>query len=419
MKRSEIVESLAEFKEFKNIDRPTMMKVLEDMFKNLIRKKYGSDESFDVIANDKMGEIEIYRRRTIVMDGEVSDPNTQISLSEARKLDDSLEPGEESYEVVDPDDFGRRNVLAARQTLIARIGELEKDELYKKYKDRVGDVITGEVYQIWRNELLIHDEDGNELILSRDQLIKNDFFRKGDPIRALVQRVDMRNNNPVIILSRTDSSFLAKLMEMEVPEIFDGIIVLKKIVRQPGERAKVAVESFDDRIDPVGACVGMKGSRIHGIVRELQNENIDIINFTTNTSLFIQRCLTPAKINRLELDEENKKASVFLDPDQVSLAIGKGGVNIKLAGRMCGYEINVFRDIDEEDYYDIELDEFSDEIDQWIINILKGIGCDSAKNVLDLSREELIRRTDLEEETIDEVLRILRSEFDEDNTGGE
>ncbi len=414
MKSSEIVESLAEFKEYKNIDRPTMMKVLEDMFKTLIRKKYGSDENFDVIANDNRGEIEIYRRREIVKDGEVTDPNAQIALSEAHKIDASLEIGEEAYETIDSDEFGRRSVLAARQTLISKVMELEKDELYKKYKDRVGDVITGEVYQIWKKELLVHDEDGNELVLPKDQLIKADYYKKGEPLKAVVQKVDLRNNNPVIILSRTDNNFLAKLMEMEVPEIFDGIIVIRKIVRQPGERAKVAVESFDDRIDPVGACVGMKGSRIHGIVRELKNENIDIINYTSNNALFVQRCLTPAKINRIEVDDEQKRASVFLDPEQVSLAIGKGGVNIKLAGKIAGYEINVFRDIEEEDYYDIELEEFADEIDMWIIKILKGIGCDSAKSVLDISRNELIRRTDLEEETIDDVLRILRAEFDDE-----
>ncbi len=413
MNTQELVESFAEFKEFKNIDRPTMMRVLEDVFRTLLRKKYGSDDNFDIIVNVDKGDLEIYRRREIVKDGEVEDPLTQIELSEALKIEPDFEVGEEAYEQIPIESFGRRAVLAARQTLISRIMELEKDEVYKKYKDRVGEIVTGEVYQIWKREILLLDDEGNELTLPKQEMIPSDFFKKGETVRCVVKKVEMRNNNPIIILSRTNNAFLAKLLELEVPEIFDGLITIKNIVRQPGERAKVAVESYDDRIDPVGACVGMKGSRIHGIVRELRNENIDIINYTNNTQLYIQRALSPAKISYMELDQENKKVAVYLKPDQVSLAIGKGGLNIKLASRLTGYEIDVFRDVDDEEY-DIELDEFVDEIDEWMIDELKKIGCDTAKSVLALSVEELVRRTDLEEETIKEIVKILREEFEEE-----
>ncbi len=411
-----LVDSFSEFKEFKNINRETMMKVLQEVFRTIIKKKYGSDDNFDITVNTDRGDLQIWRMRRIVDDTEIEDPAFEIGITEARNIEEDFELGEEVQEPVGLMDFGRRAILAARQTLISRIMELEKDELYKKYKDRVGDIVVGEVYQIWKRELLVLDDEGNELILPKQEMIRSDFFKKGDNIRAIVKEVDLRNNNPVIRLSRTDSNFLAKLMELEVPEIFDGLITIKKIVRQPGERAKVAVESYDDRIDPVGACVGMKGSRIHGIVRELKNENIDIINYTNNTTLFIQRCLTPARINSMDIDEENKRVSVFLDPDQVSLAIGRGGLNIKLASRITGYEIDVYRDIDENlaGQEDILLSEFSDEIDQWVLDILKGIGLDTALSVLDMDRAELIRRSDLEEETVDFVIGVLKSEFDEE-----
>ncbi|HUM45826.1 MAG TPA: transcription termination factor NusA [Chitinophagales bacterium] len=408
-----LVESFSEFKDFKNIDRPTMMKVLEDVFRTLLRKKYGSDDNFDVIVNTEKGDLEIWRRRIIVEDGTVEDPNTQIELNEAIKLEPDYSVGEEAIEEVTFESFGRRAILTAKQTLASRVSELEKEELYKKYQDRVGEIITGEVYQVWKKETLLLDDEGNELVLSKNEQIPSDFFKKGDNVRAVVKGVDMKNNTPLVMLSRSDNAFLAKLLEQEVPEIFDGLIMIKRIAREPGERAKVAVESYDDRIDPVGACVGMKGSRIHGIVRELHNENIDIINYTNNTQLFITRALTPSKISSMEIDEENKRAYVYLKPDQVSLAIGKGGLNIKLASRITGYTIDVFRDVKDEEY-DIDLDEFSDEIDGWIIDTLKGIGCDTAKSVLELSRDELVRRSDLEEETINEVLRILRSEFDQE-----
>jgi N utilization substance protein A len=411
MNSAELVESFSEFKEMKNIDRPTMMKVLEDVFRTLLRKKFGSDENFDIIVNTDKGDLEIWRRREIVEDGKVEDPNRQIALSEAQKIEPDYSVGEEAYELFDISQFGRRAVLAARQTLLSKVNELEKDEIYKKYKDRVGEIVTAEVYQVWKKEILCLDEDGNELILPKSEQIPADHYKKGDTLRAVVKKVDMRNNNVVVILSRTDNSFLAKLLELEVPEIFDGLIVIRKIVREPGEKAKVAVESFDDRIDPVGACVGMKGSRIHGIVRELRNENIDIINYTSNLSLMIQRCLAPAKITSIEIDKENKRVSVYLKPDQVSLAIGKGGLNIKLASRMVDMQIDVFREGEEEEF-DIDLDEFSDEIDGWIIDELKAIGCDTARSVLALDVEELVRRTDLEEETIREVLKILKSEFE-------
>jgi N utilization substance protein A len=410
-----LIESFTEFKEAENIDRPTLMKVLEDVFKTLLRKKYGSDENFDVIVNTEKGDLEIIRRRMIVEDGQVEDENAQIAYSDAVKIEPDYEVGEELYQEIDLFDFGRRAILAAKQTLAARIGDLKKNILLKKYSDRVGEIVTGEVYQVWKKEILLLDDEGNELILPKSDQIASDYFKKGESVRAVVKKVEMKNNTPLIILSRTHSSFLAKLLEIEVPEIFDGLIVIKKIVRDPGERAKVAVESFDDRIDPVGACVGMKGSRIHGIVRELRNENIDIINYTNNIQLLIQRSLTPAKITSMDLDTEEKHVSVFLKPDQVSLAIGKRGVNIKLACELTGYEIDVFRDTETEDEdFDIDLDEFSDEIEGWVIDELKRIGCDTARSVMDLSVEELTRRADLEEETIKEVRRILQEEFEKD-----
>jgi len=410
-----LVESFSEFKAGKNIDRPTMVRVLEDVFRTLIKKKYGSDDNFDVIVNTQNGDLEMWRVREIVPDGEVTDEMSQISSSEALSIDEDYEIGEECYEQLGLEDFGRRAILAARQTLISRIMELEKDEIYKRYSDRVGEMILGEVAQVLKREFLIIDDvTGSELILPRNEMIRGDYLRKGDMIKGIIKKVEMKNNNPVVIMSRTDGKFLEKLMEQEVPEIEDGLITIKKIVRIPGERAKVAVESYDDRIDPVGACVGMKGSRIHGIVRELKNENIDIVNFTSNTSLFIQRSLTPAKVSKIQLDDEKMTAAVFLKPDQVSLAIGKGGSNIKLASRLSGYEIDVYREDDDPGMEDVDLDEFSDEIEEWVIDSLKGIGCDTARSVLDLSKEELIRRTDLEDETIDSVLKVLESEFAND-----
>lgn len=413
MNSLQLIESFSEFKDIKNIDRPTLMKVLEDIFRTIIRKKYESDENFDIIVNTEKGDLEIWHRRMIVEDGQVTNPATEIALSDALLIEPDFQVGEETYEEVSIESFGRRVILAIRQALTQKINELEKDEIFKKYNDRVGDIVTGEVYQVWKKEVLLLDDDGNELTLPRSEMIPSDNYKKGDTIRAVVKNVELRNGNPLVILSRTHSSFLAKLMEQEVPEVFDGLIVIRRIVRAPGERAKVAVESFDDRIDPVGACVGMKGSRIHGIVRELRNENIDIINFTNNMSLLIQRALSPAKINSIDLDNENKKAKVFLSPDQVSLAIGKGGLNIKLAGALTGYEIDIFRDTEDEDY-DVDLDEFADEIEEWMIDELKLIGCDTAKSVLELSVDDLVRRTDLEEETIREIMRILKEEFEEE-----
>jgi N utilization substance protein A len=408
-----LIESFQEFKDAENIDRPTLMKVLEDVFKTLLRKKYGSDENFDVIVNTEKGDLEIVRRRTIVEDGEVQNPLAEIAYSEATRIEPDFEVGEELYEEVDIMDFGRRAILAAKQTLASRISDLKKSHLVKKYGDRAGEIISAEVYQVWKKEVLLLDEDGNELILPKSEQIPSDYFKKGESIRAVVKKVEMKNNSPVIILSRTHPSFLAKLLEIEVPEIFDGLIVIRKIVREPGERAKVAVESYDDRIDPVGACVGMKGSRIHGIVRELKNENIDVINWTNNIQLLIQRGLTPAKISRMNIDAENKSAEVFVAPEQVSLAIGKRGVNIKLAEDLTGYNIDVYRDTEGElDEYDIDLDEFTDEIEPWVIDELKRIGCDTARSVLDLSIEELERRTDLEKETIDDVRKVLQAEFE-------
>jgi len=409
-----LVESFADFKAGKNIDRPTMVRVLEDVFRTLIRKKYGSDENFDVIVNTTTGDLELWRVREIVPDGEVTDDRSQISISEALSIDEDYEIGEECYEQLFLEDFGRRAIMAARQTLISRIMELEKDEIYRKYSERVGELVTGEVSQVIKREVfMLDDATGNELVMPRNEMIKADFFRKGDMVRGIIKRVDMRNNTPVVIVSRTANEFLAKLLEQEVPEIEDGLIAIKRIVRLPGDRAKVAVESYDDRIDPVGACVGMKGSRIHGIVRELRNENIDIVNFTNNPTLFIQRSLTPAKVTSIDLDLEARRAAVYLDPDQVSLAIGKGGTNIKLASQLTEFEIDVFRNTQEIEIDDVDLDEFADEIDEWVIDAFKSIGCDTARSVLDLSTAELLRRTDLEEETINEVMGILAAEFEE------
>jgi N utilization substance protein A len=407
-----LIEAFQEFKDAENIDRPTMMKVVEDVFKTLLRKKYGSDENFDVIVNAEKGDLEIIRRRMIVEDGQVEDPLAQIAYSDATKIEPDFEVGEELYQEIDLYDFGRRAILAAKQTLASRISDLKKNVLAKKYGDRTGEIISAEVYQVWKKEILLLDEEGNELILPKSEQIPQDYFKKGESIRAVVKKVDMKNNNPVIILSRTSPEFLAKLLEIEVPEIFDGLIVIKKIVRDPGERAKVAVESYDDRIDPVGACVGMKGSRIHGIVRELKNENIDVINWTSNTQLLIQRSLTPAKITSMELDNDARHASVYLKPDQVSLAIGRRGVNIKLACELTGYELDVYRDAEDEvQEFDIDLEEFSDEIEPWVIDELKRVGCDTGRSVLALSAEELEKRTDLEKETIAEVRKVLQEEF--------
>jgi N utilization substance protein A len=408
----QLVESFSEFKEFKNIDRATMMRVLEDVFRTMIRRKYGSDDNFDVIVNTDNGDLEIYRNREIVDMGEVEDSNKEITIEEAKKLEEDYEIGEEAIEDIDMASFGRRTILTARQTLLSKVLELEKDEFYKKYKDRVGEIVAGEVYQIWKNEIMILDDEGNELILPKREMIPRDFFKKGDSVRAVVLRVEMYNSNPKIILSRTAPEFLERLFELEVPEILDGLITVKKIVREPGERAKVAVESYDDRVDPVGACVGMKGSRIHGIVRELKNENIDVINYTSNIQLLIQRSLSPAKVSSITLNDEEGKADVFLPSDQVSLAIGKGGHNIKLAGKLVGYNIDVYRESSEEEDMDVDLDEFADEIDTWILEELKGIGLDTAKSVLDMSDADLISRTELEQETIEEIKKILEAEFD-------
>ena len=408
-----LVDSFSEFKEGKNIDRPTMVRVLEDVFRTLIRKKYGSDDNFDVIVNTN-GDLEMWRVRMTVPDGEVTDELSQISYTEAKAIDEAYEVGEECYEQLTLEDFGRRSIMAARQTLISRIMDLEKDDVYKRYMDRVGDLVVGEVSQILKKEVLVLDDaTQNEIVLPRLEMIKGDFFRKGDMVRGIIKRVEMRNGTPMVMLSRTDNGFLEKLLEQEVPEIEDGLITIKKIVRLPGERAKVAVESYDDRIDPVGACVVMKGSRIHGIVRELRNENIDIVNYTNNLTLFIQRALTPAKVSSIEINAESKWASVYLKPDQVSLAIGKGGSNIKLASWLTEYEIDVFRDSADAELEDVDLDEFADELEAWIIDELKGIGCDTARSVLALNKEELVRRTDLEEETVDEILRIFTAESDE------
>ncbi len=416
METINLIESFSEFKEVKNIDRATLMSIIVDVFKSMLLKKYGSDDNFDIIVNPDRGDVEIYHNRTIVDDEFAEDsfdfdPAKHIGLSEAQKIEPDFELGEDITTSVKLDDFGRRAVLAVRQNLVSKVLELEKDSLYKKYKEKVGEIMVGEVYQIWKKELLILDDEGNELMLPKTEQIPTDFFKKGDTIKAVVQRVEMKNNTPIIVLSRTSAIFLERLFELEVPEVFDGLITIKKIVREPGERAKVAVESYDDRIDPVGACVGMKGSRIHGIVRELRNENIDVINYTSNPSLYITRALSPAKITSVKIDDETKRAEVYLKPDQVSLAIGKGGHNIKLAGKLTGYEIDVYRDTDI-DSEDVDLEEFADEIEGWILDSLKNIGCDTAKSVLELSNEELVKRTDLEEETVNEVKQILQSEFE-------
>ncbi len=411
METINLVESFSEFKEFKNIDRSTMMLILEDVFNSMLEKKYGSADNFDIIVNIDKGDLEVWRNRTIVEDGEVTDENSEIAYSDAIKIEPDFEVGEDVSEPVRMSDFGRREILAIRQNLSSKIMELEKDSVYKKYQDQIGDLVTAEVYQVWKKEILTLDDEDIELILPKTEQIPSDFYRKGDTVRAVVSRVEIKNNNPLIIISRTSPVFLERLFEQEVPEVYDGLITIKKIVRVPGERAKVAVESYDDRIDPVGACVGMKGSRIHGIVRELRNENIDVINYTTNAKLYISRALSPAKISSIEIDEENKRAEVYLKPDQVSLAIGKGGFNIKLAGSLTGYEIDVYRETDV-DSEDVDIMEFSDEIEDWIIDELKRIGCDTAKSVLSLSVNDLVNRTDLEQETVEEVMRILKAEFE-------
>ncbi len=404
-----LISNFAEFKELKNIDKSTMIGVLEDVFRHALQKQYDTDENFDVIINPEKGDLEIWRNRTIVADGEVENPNMQISVSEAKQIDPTYEVGDEYADEIKLNSFGRRTVLSLRQNLASRILDLEKANLYEKYSEKVGEIITGEVYQVWKKEILVLDDEDNELLLPKSEQIPNDFFRKGDTIRAIVSRVEMINNTPKIILSRTANEFLERLFEQEVPEIYDGLITIKKIVRIPGERAKVAVESYDERIDPVGACVGVKGSRIYSIVKELRNENIDVVNYTTNTQLMIQRALNPAKISTITIDEAAKVASVYLQPDQVSLAIGKGGLNIRLAAMLTGYSVDVFREIEEED---VDLNEFADEIEPWIIESLKNIGCDTAKSVIALPIDEIARRADLEEDTAKEVVAILRAEFE-------
>lgn len=408
-----MVDTFKEFKDTKNIDRTTLMSVLEESFRNVIAKIFGSDENFDVIVNPDKGDFEIYRNRIVVADGEVKDENKEIALTDALKIEPDYEVGEEVSEKVDFSKFGRRAILNLRQTLASKILELEHDSLYNKYKDRVGQVISAEVYQVWKREVLLVDDENNELILPKSEQIPHDVYRKGETVRAVIKDVTNDNNNPKIILSRTSNMFLERLLEAEVPEIADGLITIRRIARMPGERAKIAVESYDDRIDPVGACVGVKGSRVHGIVRELCNENIDVVNYTTNIKLFIQRALSPAKISSINVDEENKKAEVYLRPEEVSLAIGRGGLNIKLASMLTEYTIDVFRELDESEVdEDIYLDEFSDEIDQWIIDAIKSIGLDTAKAVLNAPREMLVEKADLEEETVDNVLKVLRAEFE-------
>ena len=413
-----MVDTFTQFTQDKNIDRTTLVSVLEESFRNVIAKIFGSDENFDVIVNPDKGDFEIYRNRVVVADGEVEDENKEISLSDARKIEDDYEVGEDVSERVDFTKFGRRAILNLRQTLASKILELEHDSLYNKYKDRVGQVVSGEVYQVWKREVLVVDEDNNELILPKSEQIPNDQYRKGETIRAVILRVDNENNNPKIILSRTSPMFLERLLEAEVPEIEDGLITIRRVARMPGERAKIAVESYDERIDPVGACVGVKGSRVHGIVRELGNENIDVINFTSNTKLFIQRALSPAKVSSITIDEENRKAEVYLRPEEVSLAIGRGGLNIKLASMLTDYTIDVFREVDENEAdEDIYLDEFADEIDEWVIESIKKIGLDTAKAVLNAPRDMLVEKADLEEETVDHLLEVLRAEFEEEPVG--
>lgn len=410
-----LIDTFSEFKELKSIDRSTLISVMEESFRNVITKMFGTDENYDVIINPDKGDFEIYRNRTVVEDDELEDPNMEISLSDAKKIDEEYEVGEEVTDTVDFIGFGRRAILTLRQTLSSKIMELQKDNVFSKYSEKVGQIVSAELYQIWKKEMLLIDNEGNELYLPKSEQIPTDFYRKGDTVRAVVAMVENKNNNPKIILSRISPVFLERLFELEVPEINEGLILVKKIARMPGERAKVAVESYDDRIDPVGACVGVKGSRIHGIVRELRNENINVINYTNNISLFISRALSPAKISSIRLNEVDKKAEIYLKPEEVSQAIGKGGLNIKLASMLTGYTLDVFRDIDEtEETEDIDIDEFSDEIDQWVIDALKAIGCDTAKSVLAISRQDLIRRTDLEEETIDDLLAILKAEFEEE-----
>lgn len=412
MEHINLTDTFKEFKELKNIDRATIVRILEDAFRSQLVKQYGSDEKFNVIVNPDKGDLEVWRNRVVVADEYIVDENLEISLSEARKIDADFEIGEEVTEEVNYlKEFGRRAILNLRQNLAGSIMDLERDAVYQLYKDRIGQIVVGEVYQVWKREVLIRDDEGNDLILPKNEQIPADFFRKGDTVKAVVVRVDIKNNNPYITVSRTSPTFLERLFEVEVPEIFDGLITIKKIVRMPGERAKVAVESYDERIDPVGACVGMKGSRIHSIVRELKNENIDVINYTTNTQLYITRALSPARINNIVVDHENKKAEVFLDAEEVSMAIGKGGSNIKLAMQLCGYDIDVFREQSELEE-DVQLEEFADEIEQWIIDELKKVGCDTAKSVIELGFDELSKRTDLEDETIEEVLSILKAEFE-------
>jgi N utilization substance protein A len=407
------IDTFAEFKELKNIDRPTLISILEESFRGALTKMFGSDENFDVIINPDKGDFEIWHNREVVADDAVEDPIRHISLTEAKKIDIDYEIGETVADAVDFLGFGRRAILTLRQTLSSKILELQKDYLFNKYKDRIGQIVSGEVYQMWKKEILLLDDEGNELLLPKSEQIPADFYRKGDSVRSVVLKVESRNGNPKIIISRTSPMFLQRLFELEVPEIHDGLITIRKIARIPGERAKVAVETYDERIDPVGACVGVKGARIHGIVRELKNENIDVINFTNNISLFIARSLSPAKVSSIQLDEENHKADVYLKPEEISMAIGKGGMNIRLASMLTEYTIDVFRDIDEADDEDIYLDEFNDEIEQWVIDILKSIGCDTAKSVLAIPREELIQRSDLEDETVDDVLRVIKAEFEE------
>ncbi len=409
-----LIDSFAEFKEMKNIDRATLVSVLEECFRSVIAKTYGSDDNYDVIVNPDKGDFEIYHNRTVVEDGQVTDPQREISLSDARQIEDDYEVGEEVSQQVDFSSFGRRSILTLRQTLASRILELEHDTLYNQYKDRIGEIVSGEVYQVWKRELLLLDDEGNELLLPKQEQIPGDFFRKGETVRAVILRVDNANGNPKIILSRISPDFLKRLMEAEVPEINDGLITIHRVARIPGERAKVAVESYDERIDPVGACVGVKGSRVHGIVRELRGENIDVLNYTQNPQLFITRALSPAEVNRVELDEESKKAEVFLNPEQVSLAIGKGGANIKLASMLTGYTIDVFRELNAEEEEDVQLDDFADEIEPWVIEELKKIGLTTARQVLNAPREMIIKEADLEEETVDDTLRILAAEFEDE-----